>query len=632
MNKNLKKILVPFLLMIIINLGTFYFAISKNFAEGYAPHLGILFISGLLFGPYGALGAVLGNTLCDFIRGYSVGLTITSEVISLFIATLAYKLWYEKFKSRKIITTPKLNGTSEMIVFIGIILLCAAIYSLINKKLFYIFQPETIQISFLVGVRYFINFVNTAFIFGIIGILLSKYIDFIHVPEKYEEKLNEKTYKILGALLVITTLFVGATDFYLGSNVGIMIVEILIIMALLVLYLTKPINKEITRIPYNRIPEKIMNIFLITSLIILVIGYIVASDEVLITALDLYLPINIDEIMILVFLMMDILFIIYFIPSILVLKYIENNVIDPIVSFSGIEKFIKKGDRIESDGLVKVYSEYINEDDEIGMLARSYTSLINYTNEYIENIHKIEGEKHRIEAELSIAKKIQKSNLPTGSIEKENYSIFGFSQPAKEVGGDFYDYYELDDDNVAIVIGDASGKGIPAAILSTVAQSIIKQLLKSEKDPSKVLYLLNNQICENNSELMFVTLWLGIYNNKTNILTFSNAGHEAPLIMEDGKFKPLKVSPGIVLGVMEDFEFVKEETEMSKGIIVYTDGITDAKNPNDEFYGEDKLIDFLNSHPFENKIIDKLLKDIDEFTGSNDQFDDMTIVLLDRHD
>ncbi|MBR0370154.1 MAG: SpoIIE family protein phosphatase [Methanobrevibacter sp.] len=632
MNKNLKKILVPFLLMIIINLGTFYFAISKNFAEGYSPHLGILFISGLLFGPYGALGAVLGNTLCDFIRGYSVGLTITSEVISLFIATLAYKLWYEKFKSRKIITTPKLNGTSEMIVFIGIILLCAAIYSLINKKLFYIFQPETIQISFLVGVRYFINFVNTAFIFGIIGILLSKYIDFIHVPEKYEEKLNEKTYKILGALLVITTLFVGATDFYLGSNVGIMIVEILIIMALLVLYLTKPINREITRIPYNRIPEKIMNIFLVTSLIILVIGYIVASDEVLITALDLYLPINIDEIMILVFLMMDILFIIYFIPSILVLKYIENNVIDPIVSFSRIEKFIKKGDRIESDGLVKVYSKYINEDDEIGMLARSYTSLINYTNEYIENIHKIEGEKHRIEAELSIAEKIQKSNLPTGSIEKENYSIFGFSQPAKEVGGDFYDYYELDDDNVAIVIGDASGKGIPAAILSTVAQSIIKQLLKSEKDPSKVLYLLNNQICENNSELMFVTLWLGIYNNKTNNLTFSNAGHEAPLIMEDGKFKPLKVSPGIVLGVMEDFEFVKEETEMSKGIIVYTDGITDAKNPNDEFYGEDKLIDFLNSHPFENKIIDKLLKDIDEFTGSNDQFDDMTIVLLDRHD
>ena len=228
---------------------------------------------------------------------------------------------------------------------------------------------------------------------------------------------------------------------------------------------------------------------------------------------------------------MDIFFIIFFIPSILVLRYIENNVINPIVSFSEIEKFIKKGDRIESDGLINVYSEYINENDEIGMLARSYTSLINYTNEYVENIHEIEGEKQRIKAELNIAEKIQKSNLPTERIKNENYCVFGFSQPAKEVGGDFYDYYELDEDNVAVVIGDASGKGIPAAILSTITQSIIKQLLKTERDPSKVLYVLNNQLCEHNSESMFITLWLGIYNTKTKILTFSNAGHNSPLIM-----------------------------------------------------------------------------------------------------
>ena len=411
-----------------------------------------------------------------------------------------------------------------------------------------------------------------------------------------------------------------------------MIAEVIIITVLLFIYLTKPITAEIDKIPHNRIPERIMNIFLIASLIILIIGYLIASDNLLSATLAECLPIDIDEVMVLVFMLMDIFFIIFFIPSLLVLKYIESNVIDPIVSFSGIEKFIKKGDRIESEGLVKVYSEYINEEDEIGMLARSYTTLINYTNEYVENIHEIEGEKQRIEAELSIAEKIQQSNLPTGSIEKENYSIFGFSQPAKEVGGDFYDYYELDEDNVAIVIGDASGKGIPAAILATIAQSIIKQLLKSEKDPSRVLYLLNNQICENNSEMMFVTLWLGIYNNKTNILTFSNAGHNAPLIMRDGKFEALEVDPSIVLGVMEDFEFVKEETEISKGIIVYTDGITDAKNSNEEFYGEDKVIDFLNAHTFENKVIDKLLKDIDEFIGSEEQFDDMTLVLLDRHD
>lgn len=632
MKKTLKKILVPFLLMLIFNIGMFYLTLGKNFAEGYAPHLGIIFISGLLFGPYGALGAVLGNTVCDLIRGYSIGLTFTSEIISLWVSILGYKLWYEAFKKRGMITTPKLNGTTQMLLFLGIIVVCGAVYSLVNKKLFFIFQPETIPISFMVGVRYFINFVNSAFIFGIIGILVSKYIDFIHIPEKYNKKFNKKFYQAVGVLLVITTLLVAITDYYLNPTGTIMIAEVIIITVLLFIYLTKPITAEIDKIPHNRIPERIMNIFLIASLLILIIGYLIASDGLLSAALASYLPIDIDEVMILVFILMDILFIIFFIPSLLVLKYIESNVIDPIVSFSGIEKFIKKGDRIESDGLVKVYSEYINEDDEIGMLARSYTSLIRYTNEYVENIHNIEGEKQRIEAELSIAEKIQQSNLPTHSIENENYSIFGFSQPAKEVGGDFYDYYELDSENVAVVIGDASGKGIPAAILATIAQSIIKQLLKSEKDPSKVLYLLNNQLCENNTEMMFVTLWLGIYNRKTKMMTFSNAGHNSPLIMKDGKFEALKVDPGIVLGVLEDYEFVREEAEISKGIVVYTDGITDAKNPDDEFYGEDKVIDFLNSHTFENKVIDKLLKDIDEFTGSEDQFDDMTIVLLDRHD
>ena len=375
-----------------------------------------------------------------------------------------------------------------------------------------------------------------------------------------------------------------------------------------------------------------MNIFLITSLIILIIGYVIVSDDVLAFALDAYLPIDLGEVIILVFLAMDIFFIIFFIPSFLVLKYIENNVINPIVSFSRIEKFIKKGDRIESDGLVKVYSEYVNQDDEIGMLARSYTSLINYTNEYIENIHQIEGEKQKIEAELRIAEKIQKSNLPTERIANENYCIFGFSQPAKEVGGDFYDYYELDDDNVAVVIGDASGKGIPAAILSTIAQSIIKQLLKTERDPSKVMYLLNNQLCENNSESMFITLWLGIYNSKTKMLTFSNAGHNTPVIMEDGKFKSIEVDTGIALGIWEDYEFIKEEIPICNKMILYTDGITDAMNSDEEFYGENKLIDFLNNHNSENKIVTKLLEDINKFTGSEEQFDDMTLVILNKHD
>ena len=330
MKDNLKKLLVPFILMVVFNLGTYYFAIGKNFAEGYSPHLGIIFISGLLFGPYGAIGSVLGNTLCDLVRGYSVGLTLTSEIVSLAISILAYKLWYENFKSRKIITSPKFNDTTQMLVFIGIILICASIYSVVNKKLFYLFQPETVSITFVVGFRYFINFVNSAFIFGIIGILLSKYIGFIHIPKRSEKKVNKRPYEIAGALLIVLTLAVAITDYYFNPPPEIMIIEIIIIMGMLIFYLTKPITGKVVDVPYNRIPEKIMNIFLITSIIILIIGYFIASDNMLAQALDMYLPINVNEIMLLVFMMMDILFIIYFIPSILVLRYIENSVIHPI--------------------------------------------------------------------------------------------------------------------------------------------------------------------------------------------------------------------------------------------------------------------------------------------------------------
>ena len=109
--------------------------------------------------------------------------------------------------------------------------------------------------------------------------------------------------------------------------------------------------------------------------------------------------------------------------------------------------------------------------------------------------------------------------------------------PAKKVGGDFFDYYELDDEHLAIVIGDASGKGVPAAILAMICQVMIKQILKHNQDPSRILYLLNNQICENNSESMFITLWLGIYNTTTKELIFSNGGHNPPLIKENNEFK-----------------------------------------------------------------------------------------------
>ena len=630
MNNNIKKILVPFILMIIFNLGTYIFMLSNNFGEGYSPHVGLILISGLLFGPYGAVGSVLANGICDLLRGYNLALTIISEIVSLGISYLAYKLWYENYGKRQVITKPSLNSTSHLLLFIGIIITCATLYALITKELFYIFYPETIFINMDIGVRYFVNFLNSAFVFGIIGIWLSKKIDFVHIPKISKRKLNKKFYKAIGVLIIASVIIIMINDFYDGTYTT-RIAESIILTVLLFIYLTKPMKSEIKEINYTPIPEQIMDIFLLATLIIIILTTVAACDEILIEALDMILLIDVDDILLYIMLISDILLFIFFIPSIFVLKYIERKVISPINSFSKIEPFIKKGDKIKSDELLNIYSNHVDDDNEIGMLARSYTDLINNTNEYIENIEEIEGEKHRIEAELDVAKRIQESILPTQSIVNEDYGVYGKSKSAKEVGGDFFDYYEIDDESLAVIVGDASGKGVPAAILSTITHAIVKQIQKSEKDPSKVLYLVNNELCENNPENMFITLWLGIYNKKTKTLTFSNAGHNAPLIDEGEGFKEITMKKGIVLGVMNDFKFVKEEIRNFNRIIIFTDGITDAKNIDGEFYGEKHLITTLNHISNDQLLIERLQEDIDEFTKGTEQFDDMTILVLNKY-
>jgi len=631
MDNRIKKTLVPFFMMMIFNLGT-YMITGTNFSEGVAPHVGLLPISGILFGPYGAIGAVIGNAICDLIRGYSIESTISSEIISLGIALMAYKIWYQKFKYIHVSSKPKLNNTTQIILFLGIILLTSTVFSLLIKQSDYILYPETHSINMLIGVRYFVNFLNSAFIFGIIGIKLSKYIDFVHIPKTSDKKINEELYVVLLILIVIFTIAALVIDKQIRTNVSFIIIEIAILVILIWTYALKPVNIKISKTPFNSIPEKIMNIFFLATLIIICLGIIISFDDMLISRIDDFLPLNYSEIAISIMMLTDILLIIFFVPSIAVLRYVENKVVNPLINFSKIEKFIKKGDKIETEGLINTYSNYLDDDTEIGNLARSYTNLINFTNDYIENIHTIESEKKRIETELEIAKKIQQAILPTESIENNDYCISGFSIPAKEVGGDFYDYYPIDDENIAIIIGDASGKGVPAALLSTVSQSIIRQLIKIEKDPSKVLFSLNNQLCENNPEFMFITLWIGIYNKNTNIITYSNAGHDRPLINDNGDIKFLEMNAGIVLGIMKDFEFEKEELEITKGLLLYTDGITDEKNINEEFYGEKRLQEFLMNNPFDKNIISSILDDISNHIGGYEQFDDMTLVILEKKD
>ena len=619
MKTKLKQILVPFLSMIIIN----FILYSDFFLElGIeSPYVGLLFVFGLLFGPYGALGAVLGNIVIDHIGGFTPIEILPSAIFSFGVSCLAYKLWYSGFKTDKI-TKPKLDNIYHLSLFLSIMIICGIIYSAIHGKLVGLIISTDI-IDFFTP-SYFLNFVNGAFIFGIVSLFISDKIDFIQTPKTTKKAFNRKLYRILFYLLLISGIIAFITsEFDMGKNF--IIGEIIVLGILLFAYLTKPFEYEIQPNDENTMIESIMRNFLIVTLALAILGILVSIFSYkYVASLDANIFITLLPLLIIT----DVFIILFFIPGMIIFRYIERKLIKPISSFSKIENFINENEKIEAERLLDIYSKYVNEKNEIGTLARSYSRLIEHNNNYIENIREIESEKERVNAELDIATKIQAAALPTEALETDEFIVNGYSHPAKEVGGDFFDYYMIDDDNLAIVIGDASGKGVPAAILAMITQVIIKQLIKHETDPSKVLCSLNNQISVNNSESMFITIWLGIYNKSSKKIIFSNAGHNPPLIKKNGEFKYLDIDTGLVLGIMEDFGYVKEEITLTNELVLYTDGITDANNNRNEMYGEDRLLKFFNEFKSDEGPIIPLLNDISEFTEDAEQYDDMTLLYL----
>ena len=618
MKTKLKTMTISFIIMMLA-----YFTLSNSlWVYGMEnSHVGALFVLGLLLGPYGALGAVLANTTLDLLTGFSPLQTLPSEIISFGVSYLAYKLWYSGFKTDKI-TKPKLDNIYHLCIFLSSILICGLIYSTVHGNLLGIFYTPELDVYYFIS--YLFNFINISFIFGILAIWLSKKIDFIVTPEKSKRPVNRKLYRLLFCLLIASAI-ITAISLIISVNRNIMIAEVLVTGILLFAYLTKPFEYEIQPNDENTIIERIIENFLIITMAIAIFGMIISFlSYKFVKNIDTNIFIKLMPILIIT----DAILVLFFVPGIIILRYVETRVIKPISSFSEIEGFITENEKIEAEGLVNVYSKYVNEQNEIGTLARSYTELIEHNNHYIENIHKIEGEKERINAELDIATKIQAAALPTEALENDDFIVNGYSHPAKEVGGDFFDYYMIDEENLAIVIGDASGKGVPAALVAMITQVIIKQLIKHNHDPSEVLYSLNNQICSNNPESMFLTLWLGIYNKTTKKLTFSNAGHNPPLIKENGHFKYLKIETGIVIGIVEDFDYIDEELTLTDELVIYTDGITDANNLQNEMYGEERLLSFLNEFKDDNDPILPLLDNINSFSNGANQYDDMTLAYL----
>ncbi len=267
--------------------------------------------------------------------------------------------------------------------------------------------------------------------------------------------------------------------------------------------------------------------------------------------------------------------------------------------------------------------------------SREFSSLSDDINSTVSTLKRYIAEAAaRIDKELEYAKQIQLSALPTNFPEGEDYSIYAQMIAAKEVGGDFYDFYKLSDTTVAFLAADVSGKGIPAAMFMMTAKTIIKDLAESGMAVNDIFTKANEKLCENNESGMFVTAWMGILDLTTGKMQFANAGHNPPLLKRaSGEFEYLKTRAGFVLAGMEGVRYRVGELELLPGdrMFLYTDGVPEATNAKNELYGEDRLLEFMNRNSDVDAVtlLPSLKENIDEFVGEAPQFDDITMLMFD---
>ncbi len=281
----------------------------------------------------------------------------------------------------------------------------------------------------------------------------------------------------------------------------------------------------------------------------------------------------------------------------------------------------------------------VNTGDELQTLCDSLKKMDVDLHDHIENLRNVTAEKERIGAELDVATRIQASMLPCifpAFPERKEFEVYATMNPAKEVGGDFYDFFMVDEDNLAIVVADVSGKGIPAALFMVIGKTLIKDHTAPGKDLGAVFSEVNQILCQSNSEELFITAFEGVLNLKTGEFRFVNAGHEIPFICKkNDAFHPYKIRAGFVLAGMECIRYRAGSLQLEPGdkLFQYTDGVTEATDANNRLYGMERLEQTLGKLSDEDPvgILTGLKADIDRFVGDAPQFDDITMLCIAYH-
>lgn len=320
----------------------------------------------------------------------------------------------------------------------------------------------------------------------------------------------------------------------------------------------------------------------------------------------------------------------------LILAGINRILLVPVKSLSQAAALFVKDKESTKKTQTAISQLNIHTGDEIEELSEAIKTMEMEINDYIDHLTEVTAEKERMGAELNIATQIQASMLPCifpAFPDRNEFDIYASMDPAKEVGGDFYDFFLIDEDHIALVMADVSGKGVPAALFMVIAKTLLKNTAQSGISPKEVLSQVNTQLCENNEAEMFVTVWLGIMQISTGHMVCANAGHEYPAIRRvGGQYELLHDKHGFVLAGMEGSRYREYEITLEKGdsLFVYTDGVPEATNAENELFGTDRMLEALNQNPdaASEEVIREVQKGMEVFVKQAPQFDDITMLSM----
>ena len=310
--------------------------------------------------------------------------------------------------------------------------------------------------------------------------------------------------------------------------------------------------------------------------------------------------------------------------------FIRRQFVEPLRKVSGeATRFARENTKGQELGEISRYEELAN-------LAHSIDTMETDMTAYIDNLTAATAEKERIGTELSLARTIQENSIPTTFPpfpDRTEFDIYASMDPAREVGGDFYNFFLIDDDHLGVMIGDVSGKGIPGALFMMVSNILLSDRTRMGGTPAQILSFVNDALHDHNTAEMFVSVWLGILEISTGRLTVANAGHEYPALKKpDGRFEILKSKHGLVLGAMDGMNYREYTLPLEPGskLFIYTDGVPEATAAGNVMFGMDRMLEALNKDPdgSPEQILKNVQDAVDGFVLDAEQFDDLTMLCL----